>query len=99
MIRSLADSEDYPRGVRNARATGLLATVAGASAVLASGGLLVSAVGVPGLSAAGISSGLAAIGGVLGGGMAMGTTMLGALPAVLGALIGYVVYRGARILG
>lgn len=57
-----------------------------------------SAVGVPGLSAAGVSSGLATIGSVLGGGIALGTALVAAMPAVLAALLGYIAYRAARIL-
>lgn len=98
MSRALADSEVCPRGERTARTAGRLATGAGALTGLVSGGLLVSAVGVPGLSAAGISSGLATIGGVLGGGMAMGTAMVAAMPALLAALLGYLIYRGASTL-
>lgn len=53
----------------------------------------VSALGVPGLSAAGISSGLAAAGATFGGGMAAGTMAVVAAPAVAAAVVGYLMYR------
>jgi hypothetical protein len=53
-----------------------------------------SALGIPGLGAAGISSGLAAIGAaVTGGGMAAGSACVIAAPAAIAAILGYLVYR------
>ena len=49
--------------------------------------------GIPGLSAAGISSGLAAIGAAVGGGMAAGTMIGIATSAVAVAVLGYLIYR------
>ena len=54
----------------------------------------VSALGVPGLGAAGISSGLAAIGAVAtSGGMAAGAACIIAAPAAAAAIFGYLIYR------
>jgi hypothetical protein len=55
---------------------------------------------VAGLSGAGISSGLAAIGAGVGGGMATGAMIIIAAPALGAAIVGYGVYRlmkGLRI--
>jgi hypothetical protein len=54
---------------------------------------LVSAVGVPGLSAAGITTGLAAIGSALGGGMLAGVAAVVAGPALLAGVLGVLAYR------
>ena len=59
-----------------------------ASAVGASGSVL-------GLSAAGISSGLAAIGGAVGGGMVAGVAVIAAIPLAAGA-IGYGIIKGVK---
>jgi hypothetical protein len=48
---------------------------------------------VPGLSAAGITSGLFAIGGAVGGGMVSGVVLTIGAPAVLAAGVGYGIYR------
>jgi hypothetical protein len=45
---------------------------------------MVAAAGIPGLSAAGITSGLATIGGVVGGGMAAGIVILPIAAGVAG---------------
>ncbi|MBE0470786.1 MAG: hypothetical protein IBX55_14920 [Methyloprofundus sp.] len=45
----------------------------------------VAALGVPGLGATGITSGLAAVGSVVGGGMASGLVITAAAPVALGA--------------
>jgi hypothetical protein len=45
------------------------------------------------MPAAGISSGLAAIGGTLGGGMAAGTICIIAAPAAAAAVLGYLNYQ------
>jgi len=48
---------------------------------------------VAGLSGAGITSGLAAIGSVVGGGMLAGTAICIAAPAVAAAVVGLGVYK------
>ena len=52
---------------------------------------------VAGLSAAGISSGLAAIGGLVGGGMAAGVAVAAAIPLAAGAA-GYAIIKGVKFL-
>lgn len=48
---------------------------------------LISACGVPGLSAAGIASGLAAIGSLVGGGMVAGIAICSAAPIIVGGVL------------
>jgi hypothetical protein len=55
----------------------------------------VAALGSAGLSAAGISSGLAALGALVGGGMAAGVTVAAALP-LAGVGIGYGIIRAVK---
>lgn len=93
---ALKDDERLPQAERTARGVGRKASVAGAAAGTGAGVAAVSAAGVTGLSAAGITSGLAAIGGVVGGGMAAGTAIVVAAPAVAAAGVGYGSYRAVR---
>ncbi len=93
---ALKDDEALPRSERRARRIGRRASVVGAAASSAGGIAAVSAMGsVSGLSAAGIASGLAAI----GGGMAAGTVVVVAAPAVAAAGLGFASYRLTRMLG
>ena len=95
--RALRDDEDLPQDERDPRSVGRVGSVAGAGATLAGGIGAVSAMGsVAGLSAAGITSGLAAIGAGVGGGMAAGAVMVVAAPAAGAAIIGYGLYRVVR---
>lgn len=98
MNQALREDNDLPQTERTARTAGRVGSAAGA--VTGSAGALaaVSALGVPGLSAAGISSGLAAIGSVVGGGMAAGTMIAIAAPALAAAVLGYLVYQFVRIV-
>jgi len=57
----------------------------------------IEAAGIAGLSAVGISSGLAALGGIVGGGMVAGASVLAAIPLAAGA-IGYGVIKGVKYL-
>jgi hypothetical protein len=99
MNRALRPDDDLPQAQQSARTVGragsVLSAIAGASGTVAA----VSALGVPGLSAAGISSGLAAIGATVGGGMAAGTMIVVAAPAAAAAVLGYLIYRIALWLG
>ncbi len=90
---ALRDDPCMPEHERSARKVGRWGTTA--SSVAAGGGAvaLVSAAGLPGLSAAGITSGLAAIGGTVGGGMATGAFLVIAAPAAIGTLFGWGLYR------
>ncbi len=56
----------------------------------------VAATGTVGLSAAGITSGLAGIGGIVGGGMAAGVVLTTAFPAFAAMIVGYGAYRIVR---
>lgn len=73
--------------VKAAAATGAGAVTGAAGAVGA-----VSTMGVAGLGATGITSGLAAVGGLVGGGMAAGLAVTAAAPLAIGA-IGYGLYK------
>jgi hypothetical protein len=96
MRRALREDEDLLEAERAARTAGRRASAAGAVVGLLGSVAAVSALGVPGLSAAGISSGLAAIGTAFGGGMAAGTMAVVAAPAITAAVLGYLMYRLAH---
>jgi hypothetical protein len=98
MNHALRQDDNLPQAERAAHTAGRIGSAAGA--VTGSAGALaaVSALGVPGLSAAGISSGLAAIGSAVGGGMAAGTMIAVAAPAIAAAVLGYLVYQFVRTL-
>lgn len=90
---ALRDDPCLPEQERSARKVGRWGTTAGSVAAGGGAVALVSAAGVPGLSAAGITSGLAAIGSSVGGGMAAGAFVVIAAPAAIGALVGWGLYR------
>ncbi|MDQ8044274.1 MAG: lecithin retinol acyltransferase family protein [Patulibacter sp.] len=85
---ALRDDASLPSDERDARRDGRWASVGGAGVATAGGVVAISATGTAGLSAAGITTGLAAIGATVGGGMAAGTAMLVAAPAVAAAGLG-----------
>ena len=90
MNLALRDDAALPSEERSARRAGRRASVAGAAGGSVAGVAALSAFGsVAGLGAAGITSGLAAIGGVVGGGMVAGSAVIIAGPAVAAAGIGY----------
>lgn len=91
--RSLKDDEALPEDERSARGTGRKAAVGGSILGLAGSITAVSATGTAGLSAAGITSGLAGIGSVVGGGMVAGVAVTVALPAVAALAAGFGAYR------
>lgn len=94
---ALRDDVSLPSEERAARKAGRAASVAGAAGGSVAGVAAVSAAGsIAGLSAAGITSGLAAIGATVGGGMATGSAIVIAAPAVAAAGIGYGAYRILR---
>ncbi len=94
MHHALRRDDDLPRSERTARTAGRIGAVVGTVAGSAAGVAAVSTLGVPGLGAAGISSGLAAIGAATtGGGMAAGAACVIAAPAAAAAIVGYLVYR------
>jgi len=96
--RVLRDDESLAEDDRQARRDGRVASVAGAGAGAVGGVAAISAAGTTGLSAAGITSGLAAIGATVGGGMAAGTTIVVAAPAVAAASIGLGVFLASKRL-
>jgi hypothetical protein len=97
--RALRDDDYLPADEREARAAGRVGSVVGAGGTLIGGITAVGAMGsVAGFSAAGISSGLAAIGAGVGGGMAAGAVAVIAAPAAGAAIIGYGLYRLVRWL-
>lgn len=90
---TFSDDQHLPAEERRARTAGRLGAVVGGAVGVGTVGWAISALGVPGLSAAGVTSGLAAIGGTVGGGMAVGATLAIALPTV-GVMLGaYLLYR------
>lgn len=89
----LTDDEKLSDQEREARKVGRVATAAGGVATAAGTVAAISASGVVGLSAAGITSGLAGIGATVGGGMLAGTVMAIGAPAVGAAAVGYGAYR------
>jgi hypothetical protein len=89
----LKDDPNLHEPERDARAAGRTGAAVGAGAGTAAAIGAVAAAGVPGLSAVGITSGLAAVGGVVGGGMAAGVAVTVAAPAVAAAAIGYGIYK------
>ncbi|SDS78607.1 Lecithin retinol acyltransferase [Nocardioides scoriae] len=96
---ALRDDETLPPSERASRRDGRWASVAGAGGAMAGGIGAISAAGtVSGLSGAGIASGLAGIGALAGGGMAAGTAVVVAAPAVAAAAIGTGVYLAGRKL-
>lgn len=96
---ALRDDPTLSESDRVARRAGRASSAAGAAGGTAVGIGAVSAAGVTaGLSGAGITSGLAAIGAAVGGGMAAGSAIVIAGPAIAAAGVGYGVYRAARRL-
>jgi hypothetical protein len=96
MCLAFRDRQCLPADERAARTAGRVGSVGGGA--LGVGAVLysVGALGVSGYSAAGLSSGLAALGTPLGGGMAAGVTVAVAAPAILAALLAIAFYYLAR---
>jgi len=92
-----SDNAAQPKEERSARKAARIATN---STVVASTAASIATIGacgsVAGFSAAGITSGLAAIGSVVGGGMLAGTMIVTAAPAVATAAAGFGVYKAYK---
>jgi len=88
MNRALRSDDDFPYAECAARTAGRAGSAVGALAGSAGTVSAVSMLGFHGLSAAGISSGLATIGAAIGGGMAAGTMIAVAAPAAAAAVLG-----------
>jgi len=99
MRKVLEDDPSLKKSERKARQAGRTATVVGGAAGAAGTIGTIAAVGTTaGLSGAGITSGLAAIGAAVGGGMAAGTVIAVAAPAAAAAAVGYGAYRAWKWL-
>ena len=98
MCIALRDKEMLPAEERQARSVGRYGAIGGAAVGVGVVVHTVGAMGLAGYSAAGLTSGLAALGGVFGGGMAQGVLATMLIPALLAAVIGYLLYRAARWL-
>ena len=85
-----ADDEHATQDERDACRAGRVGTTVGVVAGSAGAIGAVAATGVAGLSGVGITSGLAGIGAVVGGGMAAGTVAVIAAPLVVAAAVGAV---------
>lgn len=88
----LADDDALPVAERDARQAARSAAVVGSVAGTVGTIGIIAAAGAPGLSAAGITSGLAALGKLFRGGMGRGAAAALALPAVVGITAGIGVY-------
>jgi hypothetical protein len=93
MNQVLADDARLSTQERDARAVGRAAAGVGAVAAPVAAVGAIAAAGVGGLGGAGITSGLAAIGGTVGGGMGAGIAITVAAPAVVVAGVGYGAYK------
>lgn len=96
MCVAFRDRQSLPADERAARAAGRIGGVAGGAVGVAGVVYSVGALGVSGYSAAGLSSGLAALGTPLGGGMAAGVAVAVAAPAILAAFCAIVLFYLAR---
>lgn len=96
MCVALRDKPMLPDEERQARRAGRYGAIGGAAMGVGVAVHAVGAMGVAGYSAAGLTSGLASLGGVLGGGMAQGVLAALFIPALFAAGIGYLLYRVAR---
>jgi hypothetical protein len=94
MDKVLRDDDRLPSREREARGVGramiAVGTVAGTTGTV---GTIAAAGSVAGLSGAGITSGLAAIGSVVGGGMSAGIALTVAAPAVATIAVSYGTYK------
>lgn len=90
--RLLRDDECLPQAERTARRAGRQASTAGALGGVGLSLAVVSGAGVPGLSAVGITTGLAALGGTMLGGL----LLVGLVPAATAMLAGIAIHRLRR---
>jgi hypothetical protein len=95
----LADPKGGDAQERQDRRAGRIASYAGAVAGTAGSVAAVSGMGsVAGLSASGITTGLAALGGAIGGGMGMGVAIATTAPVIAAAAVGYTTYKAAKAI-
>jgi hypothetical protein len=93
MSPELRNDRFLPEGERAARTVRRVGSAVGLAAGSAGTIITVSTLGTPGLSSAGITSGLAALGAVFGGGMKAGTRCAIAIPALAAILGGYITWK------
>lgn len=94
MDKVLGDDDRLPSKEREAREVGrAMIAVGTAAGTTGAVGTIAAAGSVAGLSGAGITSGLAAIGSVVGGGMSAGVAVTVAAPAVATVAISYGAYK------
>jgi len=96
MCLALRDKPMLPDEERKARRVGRYAAIGGGAFGVGVAVQTVGALGVAGYSAAGLTSGLAALGATLGGGMAYGVMATLLIPVLFATGIGYLLYRAAR---
>lgn len=95
----LADPKEGEPQERTLRRVGRVASYAGAAAGTVGSVGVVSAMGsVAGLSAPGITTGLAALGGLIGGGMGMGIAIATTAPVITAAAVGYTAYKAVKLV-
>lgn len=92
MCLALRDKPHLTDNEREARRVGRYGAISGAGLGVGVSLYAVHAMGVPGYSAAGLSSGLAGLGGVVCGGMAHGVMATMLLPAVFAVILGCLLY-------
>lgn len=88
--------KDRTRTIESSSMPEVLGGIAGGTVGIGVGLTLVYTAGVTGLSAVGISSGLAALGAVIGGGMVAGIFVAGAPMAALG-IAGYAILKKRNV--
>lgn len=93
---ALRQDHSLPDAENEARRDGRIASAAGAGAAGLGGLAAIAGAGVAGTSAVGISTGLAAIGATVGGGMVAGTMLVAAAPAVVAGVAGFGIYALSR---
>jgi hypothetical protein len=96
MCVALRDKPMLPDEERQTRRAGRYGAIGGAAVGVGVAVHTVGAMGIAGYSAAGLTSGLAALGGVVGGGMTQGVLAALFIPAFFAAGIGYLLYRLVR---
>jgi hypothetical protein len=98
MMLALRDKPYLTDQERTARRVGRVAGVGGAAAGTWATMHSVGALGVAGYSAAGLSSGLSALGSVAGGGMAAGVAVVAAIPLLVAFVLAMLAYGLMRSL-
>ena len=92
MCLALRDKPHLTDDERGARRTGRYGAIGGAGLGVGASLYAVHAMGVPGYSAAGLSSGLAALGSLLGGSMAQGVLATLLVPSLSAVILGCLLY-------